>query len=141
MLNWIISDILQYLKTLNCANKWLIVNILMDIIWKWVKQFNCVKKKWAQFRLIIFSTKCVEKLYIKYMYEKDLALNNLQWLICRKNQTKPTNFSEDCFFSSIKYMKLIVADELAKVSYFSYIMFPVNLSLVLSERSTIQSES
>ena len=23
------------------------------------------------------------------MYKEDLALNNLQWLICHKNQTKP----------------------------------------------------
>ena len=25
--------------------------------------------------------------YLIYMYKEDLALNNLQWLICHKNQT------------------------------------------------------
>ena len=35
----------------------------------------------------MLSTKCVEKSWIWYMYEKDLALNNLQWSICHK--TKP----------------------------------------------------
>ena len=42
----------------------------------------------------MLSTKCVNKLYIFmiYMYKEDLALNNLQCLICHKtkpNQTKP----------------------------------------------------
>ena len=33
---------------------------------------------------------CLEIIYFMYMYKKDLALNNLQWLICIKpNQTKP----------------------------------------------------
>ena len=31
---------------------------------------------------------CLEIIYLKFMYKKDLALNNLQWLICHK--TKPT---------------------------------------------------
>ena len=29
--------------------------------------------------------------YLIYMYKEDLALNNLQWLICHKNQTKPNH--------------------------------------------------
>ena len=28
-------------------------------------------------------------IYLTYMYKKDLALNNLQWLICYKTQPKP----------------------------------------------------
>ena len=30
---------------------------------------------------------CLEIIYFIYVYKKDLALNNLQWLICHK--TKP----------------------------------------------------
>ena len=29
---------------------------------------------------------CLEIIYLIYIYEKDLALNNLQWLICHKSQ-------------------------------------------------------
>ena len=45
------------------------------------------KKTWAQACLKVLSSKCVYKTYIYYMYKKDLALNNLHWLICHK--TKP----------------------------------------------------
>ena len=31
---------------------------------------------------------CLEIIYSIYMYEKDLALNNLQWLICHKTKEK-----------------------------------------------------
>ena len=41
------------------------------------KHLTVCKKKWAQ---------CLEIIYLIYMYEKDLALNNLQWLICHKTQ-------------------------------------------------------
>ena len=27
---------------------------------------------------------CLEIIYLIYMYKKDLAFNNLQWLICHK---------------------------------------------------------
>ena len=30
-------------------------------------------------------------IYLIYMYKEDLALNNLQWLICHKTQTKPNH--------------------------------------------------
>ena len=30
------------------------------------------------------------------MYKKDLALNNLQWLRCHKNQTKPDDYLKKC---------------------------------------------
>ena len=32
----------------------------------------------------------LEIIYLICMYKKDLALNNLQWLICHKTKTKPT---------------------------------------------------
>ena len=51
----------------------------------------CVLKR-AQARLtMLLSTKCVYKsyIYLIYMYKEDLALNNLQWLICHK--TKPNH--------------------------------------------------
>ena len=47
-------------------------------------------QKRAQACLRMLSTKCVYKSYIclMYMNKQDLALNNLQWLICHKtNQT------------------------------------------------------
>ena len=28
----------------------------------------------------------LEFIYLMYMYKKDLALNNLQWLVCHKTQ-------------------------------------------------------
>ena len=31
---------------------------------------------------------CLEVIYLIYMYKKDLALNNLQWLICHQIQLK-----------------------------------------------------
>ena len=37
------------------------------------------------FKDVIFKM-CLEITYLIYMYEKDLALNNIQWLIC---QIKP----------------------------------------------------
>ena len=30
---------------------------------------------------------CLQIIYLIYMYKEDLALNNLQWLICHKTQT------------------------------------------------------
>ena len=37
----------------------------------------------------IINKMCVEIIYLIYMYKEDLTLNNLPWLICHKNQTKP----------------------------------------------------
>ena len=57
-----------------------------------MKPFNCVKKRLAQTRLKMLSTKYIYESYLIYLYKKDLALDNLQLLICYKtktNQTKP----------------------------------------------------
>ena len=35
----------------------------------------------------VINKMCLEIIYLTYMYKDDLALNNLQWLICHK--TKP----------------------------------------------------
>ena len=35
---------------------------------------------------------CLQIIYLIYMYKQDLALNNLQWLICHK--TKPKKHKE-----------------------------------------------
>ena len=42
--------------------------------------------------LRMLSIKCVYKSYIPliYMYKENLALNNLQWLICHKTQPNKT---------------------------------------------------
>ena len=34
---------------------------------------------------------CLGVIYLIYKYTEDLALNNLQWLICHKTQTKPNH--------------------------------------------------
>ena len=40
--------------------------------------------------LICHKTQPNQIIYILiYMYKEDLALNNLQWLICHKTKTKP----------------------------------------------------
>ena len=60
-----------------------------------MKLFNCVKKG-AQAHLQMLSTKCVYKTYILYMCKQDLALNNLQLLLCHEtqpNQTKSNIFN------------------------------------------------
>ena len=33
---------------------------------------------------------CLQTIYLIYMYKEDLALNNLQWLICHKTQPNQT---------------------------------------------------
>ena len=43
----------------------------------------------------VISKACLEIINLIYMIEKDLALNNLQWVICLKtNQTKIYSRSE-----------------------------------------------
>ena len=44
----------------------------------------------------VINKMCLHIIYLEFLYEEDLALNNLQWLICHKNkpnQTKPFNFN------------------------------------------------
>ena len=36
-------------------------------------------------------TKCFKIIYLIHMYKEDLALNNLQWLICHKTKPQQTN--------------------------------------------------
>ncbi len=38
--------------------------------------------------LICHKTQPNQTIYLTYMYKEDLALNNLQWLICHKTQRK-----------------------------------------------------
>ena len=38
------------------------------------------------FKNVIYKM-CLEIIYLIYMYKKDLALNNLQWLIYHKNKS------------------------------------------------------
>ena len=53
------------------------------------------KKKRAQTRLRMLSTKCVYKshIYLIYMCRENLALNNVQWLICHKTGLKQNQSS------------------------------------------------
>ena len=62
-----------------------------------LKPFNCVQKR-VQARQRMLSTKCVYKsyIYLMYMCEQDLVLNNLQGFICHK--TKPNQSAKLCTF-------------------------------------------
>ena len=42
---------------------------------------------------------CLVIIYLINMYKKDLALNNLQWLICHKTKPNQTKQSELNFLS------------------------------------------
>ena len=63
-----------------------IVNRIICIRKKEIKLFNCVK--WMSsdsFKTVIYRI-YLEIVYLIYMYKKDLALNNQQWLICDKTK-------------------------------------------------------
>ena len=61
------------------------------IVWnRTVWLFNCVNK-WCLIELFVihnntenYLTLLTNNIYLIYMYKPDLALNNLQWLICHK---------------------------------------------------------
>ena len=55
-----------------------------------MKPYNCVKKKQKKtssgsFKNVIYKMG-LEIMYLIYIDKKDLALDNLQWLICHKTQ-------------------------------------------------------
>ena len=41
---------------------------------------------------------CLKIIYLIYMYKKDLALNNLQWLICHKTKPNQANQKSPRFY-------------------------------------------
>ena len=49
-------------------------------------------------------------MYSIYMYKEDLALNNLQWLICHKTPTKPNHiylihmYKEDLALNNLEWL-------------------------------------
>ena len=53
---------------------------------------------------------CLEIIYLIYMYKEDLALNNLQWLICHKTQPTPNPiyliymFKEDLALNNLQWL-------------------------------------
>ena len=63
MFNWIVSDTYQYLETFNCVQK---------------NELQLIQK----YKQNVFTN----PIDLIYMYKEDLALNNLQWLICHKTQ-------------------------------------------------------
>ena len=44
----------------------------------------------VSFKNVIYKM-CLKIMYLIYMYEKDLAINNQQWLICHKTKLNQTN--------------------------------------------------
>ena len=70
-----------------------------------MKPFKCVQKRWAHACLKILSLKCVKKIDIQYMSKQDLALNDLQSLICRKTkQNKRFNLSSVICLHTVKWL-------------------------------------
>ena len=45
----------------------------------------CAKKSSGSYKNIIYKM-YLQIIYLIYMYKEDLALNNLQWLICHKTK-------------------------------------------------------
>ena len=45
--------------------------------------------------------------YLIYMYKKDLALNNIQWLICHKNKPNQT-YGELQFYQTLVIVIIII---------------------------------
>ena len=41
----------------------------------------------------VINKMCLKTIYLIYMYKKDFALNNLQWLICYKTKPNQTRFN------------------------------------------------
>ena len=38
----------------------------------------------------VINKMCLQIIFVKYVYKEDLALSNLQWLICYKTQSNQT---------------------------------------------------
>ena len=68
-----------------CANKWLMLIFGLLYSNTWNHLTVCKKKTLVNLRM---SSKNVfiNYIYLIYVYKQDLALNNLQWLICHKTQ-------------------------------------------------------
>ena len=49
-------------------------------------------------------------MYYIYMYEEDLELNNLQWLICQKTKLNQTNLLKDDLKIQFKIKELSTLD-------------------------------
>ena len=69
-----------------------------------MKPFNSVKKC-ARAGLKILPTKCFEIIHLIYVYKKDLALNNLQWMSCHK--TKPSKIKSKKINRSEPFKKVL----------------------------------
>ena len=82
--SWWYIAILENIKL--CVNKWLIVNRIIRILLKQVKLNNFVKKMISGSFKNVFNKMCLEIIYLIYMYKEDLALNDLQWLICHETK-------------------------------------------------------
>ena len=86
MLNWIVRNTTVW--SLNCVNR--LLELL--VVHSKTKNHLTVQRR-ALVHLRMLSTKFVYKshIYLIYVYKEDLALYNLQWLICHK--TKQINWN------------------------------------------------
>ena len=50
-------------------------------------------------------------MYLMYMHKEDLALNNLQWLICHKSQPNQTIFYKKVSLFFTGYTELFLREE------------------------------
>ena len=55
---------------------------------------------------------CLEIIYLMYMYKKDLALNNLQWLIRHKSKPNQTK--------SYIYIYIYIGFSLVRFAFMAY---------------------
>ena len=80
-----------YLEPFNCASKCMMRNRINSVILEYLKPCNCVQTNelWLVLKLSPINYLFTNYVYLIYMYKQDLALNNIQGLICHK--TQPTD--------------------------------------------------
>ena len=86
-----------------CTNKWLILNWIVND--RTVTSFNCVPTNGCLIELLVIHSNTwnylswfmfTNNIYLIYMNKLNVALNNLQWLICHKTKPNQTRAVQSC---------------------------------------------
>ena len=66
---------------------------------------------------------CLQIMYSKYMYKEDLALYNLQWLICHKTQRNklPKSIFKQNSKVNKKFLKVVKIQRIQVDTFSSYV--------------------
>ena len=64
------------------------------------------------------------------MYKEDLALNNLQWLICHKTQPNPTQLNDEKINATIRHCQIILQSSIYVFRVYKRLFIPIRLSQV-----------